>query len=420
MARAFPLPKLADDIYAKFTLAGGVLLCSLEVIYFAISDWPSFFLPSVDAFGHTAIGRDFLNVWMGGRSALADGPAAWFDFPAYNQFLRDFLGRPDLHDYFWSYPPHILLFIWPFGLMPYLAAFVLWIALGFAVFLFAAVASGIERRQLMFISVAPAVTINVFIGQNGFFIAALLIGGLINLDRRPVLAGILFGILSIKPQIGLLLPLLLVLAGRWRVIMSAALTIVLLVVMVACLYGPEIWSAYVAKVLPQQRFLQTHLGGLLFLQVPSAFFAGRLVGLPLGLAWLAQAIVSALALAATIWTFWRRRDPVLSIGLLVTAIFLVSPYTLNYDMVVLAWVVGLLRAREDNEPIDHYLLLAVWCLPIAMMLAGLAYIPVAIVVLPAFAARLLWKLSRATAAVDARHAEPAMSLAATPLPEGAL
>ena len=70
--------------------------------------------------------------------------------------------------------------------------------------------------------------------------------------------------------------------------------------------------------------------------------------------------MSAAAVAAVIWTFWRRRDPVLSMALLITATFLVTPYSLNYDMVVLGWVAALLRQRQGNEPVDHYLIVAVW------------------------------------------------------------
>jgi alpha-1,2-mannosyltransferase len=71
---------------------------------------------------------------------------------------------------------------------------------------------------------------------------------------------------------------------------------------------------------------------------------------------------------------------------------LVTPYSLNYDMVVLGWILALLRQRQSNEPADHYLIIAVWLLPVAMMLAGLIYVPLAVFVLLAFAARLLWQL----------------------------
>ena len=394
------------DFYAKFTVAGATFFAVLEIAYFAFSDTPSFWLPSVDAFGGTAIGRDFLNAWVGGRSAFGAGPAPWFDFTAYNDYLHTLV--PVTETYFWSYPPHVLLLLWPLGLLPYLPAFVLWTLAGFAVFLWAARVGGIERRHLLFVAVAPAVAVNVFTGQNGFFTAALLIAGLANLDRRPLLAGALFGILTIKPQLGLLLPVMLVLTGRWRVIAVAGATAAGLVAVTAWLYGPDIWTAYLAKVVPQQRLLQEYGEGLVLRQVPSAFCAARLVGLSIGAAWALQLLVSAAAAAAVGWTYWRRRDPVLSASLLVVAIFLVSPYTLNYDMVVLGWALALLRQCADNEPVDHYLIIALWTLPATMVLAGLANIPIALPLLAAFAARLLWRLAHREA-----H-EPAMPMLVVP------
>ncbi len=385
------LPSPGPEFYTLLTVVGCAMFASAELAYFLFSPAPSFYMPSVDGFGGTAIGRDFLNTWMGGRSALAEGPAAWFDFRVYNDLLRALIGIDE--SYFWSYPPHVLLFIWPFGLMPYLPAFVLWTLAGFALFLYAAQAGGVERKHLLFLAVAPAVAVNVLIGQNGCFTAALLIGGLVNLERRPVVAGVLFGILTIKPQLGLALPLMLVASGRWRIIASAAATTVALVAATSWFYGADIWMAYLRNVVPVQHFLQEHGSGMLFLQIPSAFYAGRLVGLPIALDWALQALVSAAAAAAVVWTFWRRRDPVLSAALLIVATFLITPYSLSYDMVVLGWVLALLRQREGNEPIDHYLIVAVWTLPLTMMLAGVIHIPLAMPVLAAFAARLVWQLA---------------------------
>jgi alpha-1,2-mannosyltransferase len=393
ISRKHVLPPPAPDFYAKFIVAAAVFFAVLELTYFLFSDLPSFWKPSLDAFGKTAIGRDFLNAWMGGRSALGEGPAAWFDHRVYNQHLLDFIGVADMHSYVWSYPPHVVLLLWPLGLLPYLPAFVLWTLCGVAVFLYAAARGGVERKHLLFIAIAPAAAIDVFIGQNGFFTAAILICGLVQLDRRPLLSGLLFGILTIKPQLGLLLPLMLAMTGRWRTMLAAAATTAALVAATAWLYGPDVWTQCLAKVVPQQQFIQEHGDGLLLLQISSAFYAARLVGLSSGAAWALQAVVSAVAIAAVIWTFRCRRDPVLSMALLIAATFLVTPYSLNYDMVVLGWVLALLRQREGNEPIDHYLIIAVWTLPLTMMLAGLIHIPLAMPVLAAFAARLVWQLA---------------------------
>jgi alpha-1,2-mannosyltransferase len=316
---------------------------------------------------------------------------------------------PTFPDHFWSYPPHLLLYTWPLALMPYLPAYALWCFLGLALYLWAAWSGGVRRQHMLFLAVAPAVAVNVFFGQNGFVTAALLIGGLANLDRKPVFAGVLFGILTIKPQFGLLIPVLLVMTGRWRVFAAGVVTTAALVVLTSLWFGPDIWLEYVRKVVPQQQWLMTDGGGLLVPMVSSAFVNARLVGLPLDVCWWVQAAVSCGALAMVVWTFWRKRDPVLSLALFVTATFLFSPWMLNYDMVVFGFVVALLRQRDDNTIADHRLALAVWTLPVTMLLLGAAHIPVAMLVLPAFAGRLIWRLAHGQqrAAVNASlHGPP--------------
>ena len=52
----------------------------------------------------------------------------------------------------------------------------------------------------------PPVFLCLMQGQTGLLAAALLGGGLLALRPRPVLAGVLFGLLTVKPQLGLLLP----------------------------------------------------------------------------------------------------------------------------------------------------------------------------------------------------------------------
>ena len=404
-----------EDLYAKSTAAAAVFCAILEFSYFR-SFWhgrlPSLSIPSVDGYGF-ALGRDFINVWMGGRAAFSGGPEPWFDFATYNLALKQIAGDPQLADHFWSYPPHLLLFIWPVGLLPYLPAYALWCLCGLAVYLFAAWSGGADRKDMLLLGLAPAVFVNVFFGQNGFLTAALLIGGLVNLDRRPMVSGALFAILTVKPQFVFLLPLFLAMTGRWRVIVSAVAATAALVAVTSLWFGPDIWWEYLRKVGPQQHWLLINGSGTLLLMVSSAFVNARLVHLPLDTAWAVQALSSSCAVAMVTWTFWRKRDPSLSLALLVTATFLFSPWMLNYDMVVLGWVVILLRKRTDNTPIDHYLAITIWILPVAMLLCGVAYIPIAMLALPAFAGRLIWRLARADApkslAADVRPAPVAGS-----------
>jgi alpha-1,2-mannosyltransferase len=389
----------ADELYAKLTVAAAVFFVALEVSYLAIAGLPPIDKPWIDGTNYV-LGRDFLNVWMGGRSAFFGGPAPWFDLQVYNQALRAILGAPyPLH--YWSYPPHLILLIWPFGLLPYLPAYLAWCAIGIALYLLAS-SRAIPREQLVFLAVAPAIAICAFFGQNGFYTSALLIGGLVCLDRRPLLAGVFFGILTIKPQIGLLLPVMLLLQRRWLTIAAAVGTAAAMVVATSMLFGWNIWIEFWQKVVPQQQWLTMHDKDLMLAVVSSVYYGGRLVHLPQNVAWTLQAVTAAFAVAAVVWTYWKPRDPALSLALLVTATFLVTPYILNYDMVVFGFVVTLLRARADNSKNDHRFLIALWSLPATMMLAALLFVPLAPIVLIAFAARLLWRLRQS----DGREMRP--------------
>ena len=89
----------------------------------------------------------------------------------------------------------------------------------------------------------------------------------------------------------------------------------------------------------------------------------------------------------------------LSGALLVTATFLFSPYTLNYDFVVLAWVLALLRQRPGLVQRDHAVILVIWSLPVTMMIAGLAHIPLGFLALVAFTVWLLRGLAQGEPAV---------------------
>jgi alpha-1,2-mannosyltransferase len=380
-----------EELYFKWMVAAAVFFVALQIAFLGLAGLPPIDKPWADE-TNFAIGRDFLNTWMGGRSMFSGGPAAWFDVRTYAAALRDMLG-PTYPETYWSYPPHIVLFVWPLGLMPYLFAYITWCVVGIALYLVAC-SSAIPRERLLFLAVAPGVAVCVFFGQNGFYTAALLIGGLLSLDRRPVLAGVLFGILTVKPQLGLLLPIVLLLERRWVTIASTVMTIAFLFVVTAMLFGLDVWLDYWHKIVPQQMWLTENAGGLMFSLVSSLFFGARLIHLPLGVAWAIQYVGTAFAFAAVVWTYWKRRDPQLSLALFVTATFLFTPYILNYDMVMFGFVVALLRDRAGNTMRDHWLLLAVWSLPVTMMFAGAIWIPLAPVVLIMFACWLLRRLAQ--------------------------
>jgi alpha-1,2-mannosyltransferase len=412
-------PEGGAETFFKLAFAIGVLVAGLEVGYLVTSPLP------YDPVGYL-IGRDFVNTWLGAQLALTGDPAPYFGIDAYWALLAEKFG-PAYPLHIWSYPPHFLLFSWPLGFMPYMTAYIVYCVLG--LILYVVVVNEGRRRidHLLLLVLSPAVTLNIWTGQNGFVTTALLVGGLIMLDRRPILAGVLFGLLSIKPQLGVLLPLILALTGRWRTIAAAAVTIVALVVVASIAFGWKIWPAYWYDAMPTQSKVVLDGFSHYMVHMPTAFMNAKVAGLPLMAAIVIQAAVSVATIAAVAWTFRRRRDPDLSTALFVTAIFTVTPYAFNYDMVVFSWVMIKLMDRTDNDRWDYGLMLAVWAVPLLTVPMGISDIlPISFLPILAFGARLvwrLWKLDRAEQgskrgerpfALDLPFSQaPALDLAAT-------
>jgi alpha-1,2-mannosyltransferase len=149
----------------------------------------------------------------------------------------------------------------------------------------------------------PAVFVNLGQAQNGFLTAALIGASLTQLDRRPWLAGALIGYLAYKPQFVLLIPLVLIASGRWRVFAAATAMVVLLALAVTLIFGIEVWTAFLAST----KFTRTVVleqGGTGWYKIQSIFSRVRMWGGGIALAYVAQPAVTLAIAAALTWP-WR-------------------------------------------------------------------------------------------------------------------
>ncbi len=209
----------------------------------------------------------------------------------------------------------------------------------------------------------------------------------------------LFGILTIKPQLGILLPVVLLLERRWLTIASAAVTTAVLVGLTGMLFGWHIWIDFWQKVVPQQVWLtETERRTYCFRRGGVDRFTARACSTCRStFAWASNTSWPRCAFAAVVWTFWKRRDPAaLACAVRDIATFSSRPTSSTTTWSCFGFVVALLRDRPDNTVRDHHLLIAVWTLPVTMMLARLVLIPLAPIVLIAFAGRLLWRLAHSS------------------------
>jgi hypothetical protein len=323
----------------------------------------------LDVTGHP-IGRDFINLWAAPQLAFSGRLSFLFDLHAYQVAIGEMFGHP-LPDHIWSYPPTALLISWPLTLMPYFGALAVWTFGTFAVFA-AIVVSQVppERRcfALLSLALAPACLINSIGGQNGFLTAALLIGAVLSLDRRPILAGFLFGLLTFKPHLGLAVPFALLALGAWRVVIAAFVTTVLFVAASVAVLGAEVWPRFLVETGSYQLIIISNFEGFYTYMMASVLAAGRTFGLSYQAALAVQIAVAVVVLASACWAIRQTADPVCRVAVLATATPLVTPYAFNYDLTAVAAVLvwRLVGVFPSDRKWDFTCLLA-WLAPTAMM-----------------------------------------------------
>jgi len=319
------------------------------------------------------LGTDFSNVYAAGVSTLAGDPTAPFDILKQQKREQAIFGAATPL-YGWHYPPFFLLVAAPLALLPYVAALVVWQLASLALYLLALHAllkrytpDFLADRSWLLVALGFTATfVNLSHGHNGFLTAALFAGGLALLDERPVLAGLLFGLLVYKPQFGVMIPLVLVLTGRWRTFVSAAVTVTALAALTTLLFGPQVWSAF----LDGARFTREVVleqGATGFFKIQSVFAWVRLWGGPVALAYGAQT-VAFVVVAAALARLWRSalaieiKGAALCIGAI-----LATPYSLDYDLMLLAPAIALMAgmAQRGQRPYEASLLALLWLMPLA-------------------------------------------------------
>ncbi|MDC7789571.1 glycosyltransferase family 87 protein [Rhodoplanes sp. TEM] len=288
------------------------------------------------------LATDFSCFWTAGRFVLEGRPALAFDDAALFALQRATFG-PETPFYGWLYPPVFLLVAGLLATLPYPVALGLWLAVTGALYVLSIRAilrsaedgAAPDPLWLLLVLAFPAVFVTVGHGQNGFLTAALFGGALAILDRRPILAGVLLGLLVYKPQFGLLVPLALVAGGRWRTAAAATATVLALAGLTLALLGPEPWRAVLAAS-GAVRTTVLEQGAAGWHKLHGVFAWTRFWGGPVGLAYALHGLVALAVAVATAWAWRAPVRPALRSALLLAGAFLVAPHSHDYDLMLLA------------------------------------------------------------------------------------
>lgn len=343
----------------------------------------------VDPAGNPA-GADFVTFWSAGTLAVRGRPEAAYDLAQLVLVQREIV--PGLQGAFgFYYPPPFLLVVVPLGLLPYLAALVCFGLAGAAAFGATAWLAVRRREALLLILAFPGLWYCLVSGQNALITASLAGGAVMTLRRRPIVGGMLAGLLVMKPHLAVLFPLMFVVRRDWRALASALLSGAAFFGVSVAVLGAGVLRPWLAAT----RFAATatELGVLPLFKMPSTFAWLLSLGTPASVAYAAHAVV-ALAACWACWLAWKDGSTPLAGAATMTATFLLSPYAFDYDLAWLAfpiaWV-GLDGIREGWHPGDREALALAWVLPIlGSLLTRFLHIPASPLVL----GLLLWTIVR--------------------------
>jgi branched-subunit amino acid transport protein len=322
------------------------------------------------------LGTDFSSFYAAGRLAAAGHSP--YDQAALLAMEQSLFG-PNTPYYAFAYPPTFLLLLAPLARLPYLAALALW-QVG-TLFFYLAGMMQLRRRWgaalpggATFILAAlafSAVFVNLDHGQNGFLIAGLFAFALALLDTRPLVAGLCFGLLAFKPQLGILIPFALLAGGDIRAFIAATLTVLLMAVPAQLLFGG--WPDFLAAAHFSRRAILDN-GAVGYDKMVSVFAMMRLWHLPLALSYGVQALCTLTAIAGVVRMWHGPADPRRRYIALCLGALLATPFALDYDLMILAPAILLLASLGRDGRLHAFeasLGVLLWLMPMAAR--GLAH-----------------------------------------------
>jgi hypothetical protein len=279
-------------------------------------------------------GPDYGVFWTAGRLAL-HAPELLYEPEALTQ-AQQALVSYELRLRPWVYPPTALLVFVPLGLLPFWPSFWIWSLTGIAATLSLAKSHlALPWSGLVLLLLAPCTLYALLQGQVSLLLLPALIGALATLDRRPVLAGVLFGLaLAIKPQTVVLLPLALLVGRHIRALCYATATGLALVVSSGAVFGTDLWlrwSSSLSAFVAMADEYGMRRGGVAPYPVldslgleASVVAAGRLI-----------LVVAGMLIVSCVYAA-RDGDLPARLTALVGGSLFCSSYALGYDLVLLA------------------------------------------------------------------------------------
>ena len=322
-----------SDTLKRIIIYSLILLCTYLFIfsYLFVKDATS------DVKIPAPIGIDFGVYYTAGEMALNGQAAELYNYDIFHFELQKVLQREIPQLLGWVYPPSYLPVIVLFALIPYYISLGLWALLTLSLAIYAASLLLPKYKYIAWLLCGfPGVLMNLRWGQNAFLNTALIGFGLYYLDRKPVLAGLMFGLLTYKPQMAFFPILLLLLTKNWKVLIWSGLAAIANIALSVMMFGLTPWYNFLNTFLSSTNaLLDTMWIGTSAIQ-PTTYSVLRFLGAEHLTIQFTLGIIAMIVIFVSTWV-WRKTDRLTLRGaVMVLGIFLTVPYYMQYDLMILS------------------------------------------------------------------------------------
>lgn len=296
----------------------------------------------------TPFGNDFINLWTSAHLVLQGDIATIYNPEAFKAYQLDLVGQ-DIGFRLWAYPPHSLTVFWPFGLIPYWLSFLIFSLLGLTVLYLGCRRLRLTSIEITIVMLSPATIACLHNGQTGLLATGLL---LIALTAPATVPAVISAVLlTVKPQMGIILPFVWLREKRWMAIGLTAVGSFVVLGLTAVYFGPAVFTDYVRLTLPELSLLERHGTGLFTLMIPSFFMSLRILGVDGDVAIGVHLAIAVPLSIVVIWRLLRTSDATRRIGQALSGTALLTPYIHQYDLnIVLVAALLSLKRVDANRP----------------------------------------------------------------------
>jgi alpha-1,2-mannosyltransferase len=318
-------------------------LVFMAILAIAVSQYAVFVLALFGMSSEFTFGGDFAAFWAAARETLTGEMLGLYAPGGLEQAIQSHSPHQDLEGLTWQYPPHASLLFSPIGLLPFHLAYLVWCLLGLAVYAGALFSIGLRHRLWIAALASIPVLIAVNTGQNALFTGALLLIAVYHARSRPLLAGLAAALLTIKPQLGFLLPVLFLAGGYWRAFLSASIASLVLVALSVGIAGLEAWLVFFESI---RSITSSVSSGLMpVFKMVNVNAAATLLGMPSLVVMSLTGAVLIAALLAVIWAARWTNDRNLHYAVIACLTLFAAPYSFYYELVLLVPAVIFIAQR---------------------------------------------------------------------------